>query len=80
MSIDKLPSEAEKIFNLSAWDRWQVYHWLQLLDIECKCLFHQLLQVRIDGPAQLLQLWSVLRQVEASRGCLIDWLETCWQA
>ncbi|NCR90094.1 MAG: hypothetical protein GPJ15_17905 [Microcystis aeruginosa G11-06] len=80
MSTDKLPSEAEKIFNLSAWDRWQVYHWLQTLDIECKCLFYQLLQVRIDGPAQLLQLWTVLRQVEASRGCLIDWLETCWQA
>jgi hypothetical protein len=80
MSIDKLPSEAEKIFNLSAWDRWQVYHWLQLLDIECKYLFYQLLQVCIAGPAQLLQLWTVLRQLEASRGCLIDWLETCCQA
>lgn len=80
MSIDKLPSEAEKIFPLSAWYRWQVYHRLQSLDIECKCLFHQLLQVRIDEPAQLLQLWIVLRQVEASRGCLIGWPETCWQA
>jgi hypothetical protein len=71
MSIDKLPSEAEKIFNLSAWDRWQVYHWLPSLDIEYKCLLHQPLQVRIDGPAQLLQLWIVLRQVEVYRGCLI---------
>ena len=71
MSTDKLPSEAEKIFNLSAWDRWQVYHWLPSLDIEYKCLLHQPLQVRIDGPAQLLQLWIVLRQVEVYRGCLI---------
>ncbi|MFM7716988.1 MAG: Asr1405/Asl0597 family protein, partial [Microcystis sp.] len=67
MSIDKLPSEAEKIFNLSAWDPWQVYHRIQSLDIECKCLFHKLLQVRIHASAQLLQLWIVLRQVEASR-------------
>ncbi|WP_287684218.1 MULTISPECIES: Asr1405/Asl0597 family protein [unclassified Microcystis] len=80
MSIDKLPSEGEKIFPLSAWESWQLYHRLQVLDIECKCLLHKLLQVCIAGPAQLLQLWSVLRQLEASRGCLIDWLETCCQA
>ena len=79
MSTDKLPSEGEKIFNLSAWDRWQLYHWLPALDIEGKCLFHQPLQVRIHSHAQLLQVWSVLRQVEASRGCLIAWLETRWQ-
>jgi hypothetical protein len=80
MSIDKWPSEGEKIFNLSAWDRWQVYHRLQDLDIECQCSLHQLLQVCINGPAQLLQLWIVLRQVESSRGSLIPWLETSWQA
>ena len=79
MSIDKWPSEGEKIFNLSAWDRWQVYHRLQDLDIECQCSIHKPLRVRIDGPAQLLHLWSVLRQVEATRGSLIGWLETCWQ-
>lgn len=80
MSIDKWPSKGEKIFNLSAWDPWQVYHQMQALNIECQCSLHQLLPVRIDASAQLLQLWIVLRQVEASRGCLIPWLETCWQA
>mgnify|MGYP006156418269 CR=1 FL=1 len=79
MIIDKLPSEGEKIFPLSAWERWQLYHRLQALDIEDKCSLHKLLQVRIDSPAQLLQLWIVLRQVEAYRGSLIGWLETCWQ-
>jgi hypothetical protein len=74
MSIDKWPSEGEKIFNLSAWDRWQVYHRRQSLDIECKCSLHKLLLVRIDSHAQLLQLWIVLRQVGVSRGCLI----ACW--
>ncbi|MBE8993746.1 Asr1405/Asl0597 family protein [Microcystis aeruginosa] len=54
MSIDKWPSQGEKIFNLSAWERWQVYHRLQALDIECQCLLHQPLQVRIDASAQLL--------------------------
>lgn len=77
MSIDKLPSEAEKIFPLSAWERWQVYHRLQFLDIECQCSLHQPLPVRIDSHAQPLQLWTVLRQLEAYRGCLIPWLETC---
>ena len=71
MSIDKLPSEDEKIFPLSAWDPWQVYHRMQSLDIEGKCLFHQPLQVRIAGLAQLLQVWTVLRQLETSRGSLI---------
>ncbi|GCL45018.1 Asr1405/Asl0597 family protein [Microcystis aeruginosa] len=79
MGIDKWPSEGEKIFNISAWDRWQVYHWLQSLDIECKCSLHKLLPVRIEGQDQLLQLWIVLRWVEASQGCLIAWLETCWR-
>ncbi|MCA2618785.1 MULTISPECIES: Asr1405/Asl0597 family protein [unclassified Microcystis] len=80
MSIDKLPSEGEKIFPLSAWERWQLYHRLQVLDIECKCLLHKPLQVCIAGPAQLLQLWTVLRQLETCRGSLIGWLEPCWQA
>ena len=80
MSIDKWTSEGEKIFHLSAWDRWQVYHQLQALDIECQCSLHQPLRVRIDASAQLLQWWIVLRQIEASRGCLIAWLETRWQA
>ena len=79
MSIDKLPSEGEKIFSLSAWDTWQGCHWLRVLDIECKCLLDKLLQVRIHSHAQLLQLWIVLRQVEVYRGCLIGWLETCGQ-
>jgi hypothetical protein len=54
MSIDKWPSKGEKIFNLSAWDPWQLYHRLQALDIEDKCSLHQLLPVRIDASAQLL--------------------------
>jgi hypothetical protein len=54
MSTDKLPSEGEKIFPLSAWERWQLYHRLQALDIEDKCSLHQLLPVRIDASAQLL--------------------------
>jgi len=80
MSTDKGPSKGEKIFNLSVWEPWQVYQRIQSLDIECKCSLHKLLQVRIDSPAQLLQLWIVLRQLEASRYCLIPWLETRWQA
>ncbi|MFN9675743.1 MAG: Asr1405/Asl0597 family protein [Microcystis sp.] len=77
MSTDKGPSKGEKIFNLSVWEPWQVYQRIQSLDIECKCSLHQLLRVRIDASAQPLQLWPVRRQLEAYRGCLIPWLETC---
>lgn len=80
MNIDKLQSEGEEIINLSPWERWEVYHRLQALDIECKCSSHKPLQVFIDSPDQLLQLWGVLRQVQASRASLVSWLETCWQA
>ncbi|WP_353737351.1 Asr1405/Asl0597 family protein [Microcystis sp. M034S2] len=54
MGIDKWPSEGGKIFPLSAWECWQLYHRLQTLDIECKCSLHQLLPVRINGRNQLL--------------------------
>jgi hypothetical protein len=80
MSTDKGPSKGEKISNLSVWEPWQVYQRIQSLDIECKCLLHKPLQVCIARPAQLLQLWTVLRQLETCRGSLIGWLEPCWQA
>jgi hypothetical protein len=50
MSTDKLPSEGEKIFPLSAWYRWQLYHRLQASTLNDKCSIHQPLQVRIDRP------------------------------
>lgn len=79
MSIDESQSEGEEIINLSPWERWEVYHRLQALDVECKCSSHKPLQLRIHNPSQLLQVWSVLRQVQASRASLVSWLETCWQ-
>jgi hypothetical protein len=80
MSIDKLLSESDRVINLSADERWQVYHRLQSLQIDCQCSTDQPLQVFIDSPTQLLQLWSILRQVRSSRASLVSWLDTCWQS
>jgi hypothetical protein len=80
MSIDKLLSEGDRVINLRVAERWEVYHRLQSLQIDCKCSTDQPLQVCVDSPAQLLQVWSVLRQVSASRPSLVSWLETCWQS
>jgi hypothetical protein len=79
MSIDKLLSESNQVINLSASERWEVYHRLQSLQIDCQCSTNQPLRVCTHSPNQLLQVWGVLRQVRASRLSLVSWLESCWQ-
>ncbi|WP_369791673.1 Asr1405/Asl0597 family protein [Synechococcus sp. PCC 7335] len=61
-------------------DRWQVYHRLQDLDIECCCSGFQPLQVEVRTPTQALQLWSVLKRVAYSRTALVASLNRCWEA
>jgi len=60
-------------------DRWQVHHRLQSLGIETQCKSFQPLQVRIDTPAEAIQLWSVIRQVSTPRHALADALDKSWQ-
>ena len=59
--------------------RWQVYHRLQALEIECYCKTNQTLRVNLDNPLVGIQLWSVVKQVTGARQELIDWLDRCWQ-
>jgi hypothetical protein len=59
-------------------DRWVVYYRLQELQIPCCCSANHPLQVEIVSPTTAIQLWSVLRQVSASRHELISWLSNCW--
>ncbi|MBZ8181743.1 MAG: hypothetical protein SAL07_17255 [Oscillatoria sp. PMC 1051.18] len=60
-------------------DRWQVYYRLQDLQIPCRCATNQELQVEVYSPTGAIQLWSVVRNLTASRRDLINWLNCCWQ-
>ncbi|MBF2065769.1 MAG: hypothetical protein IGS39_15305 [Calothrix sp. C42_A2020_038] len=59
-------------------DRWQVYMRLQELGINCSCAMNQPLKVEIASITAAIQLWSVVRQLTASRHELINALERCW--
>ena len=61
-------------------DRWQVYQRLKELDIPCSCTANQPLKVEIGSPIAAVQLWSVTRQLTASRQDQIWTLEYCWQS
>ncbi len=61
-------------------DRWQVYHRLQELDIMCQCSSYQPLQVNLQTPTEVIQLWSVVRRVSQPRQALIALLNQSWKA
>ena len=60
-------------------ERWQVYYRLKALDIECFCRMNEPLQVAPDSPQQVIQLWSIVKQVTSDRHELVDWLNQCWR-
>lgn len=59
--------------------RWDVFHRLQSLGIECECSTNEPLLAYLDTPTTAIQIRSVIRQFSASRHELIDWLDSCWQ-
>jgi len=75
-------SEIEKNFVVGVdWaDRWQVYQRLQELDIPCWCEANEPLRVGISNPLAIVQLWSVMQRLTASRLDLIGGLEQCWKS
>jgi hypothetical protein len=58
--------------------RWIIYRRLKQMAIPCWCSLGQPLRVQVDSSFAVLQLWSIIRQVTASRGEHIDWLQRCW--
>jgi hypothetical protein len=52
---------------------------LRELDICCWCSSNQPLTVEVSDPNVAVQLWSVIRQLTASRQDLIQTLKQCWQ-
>ena len=72
-------AEAKQVVEVNWADRWSVYHRLQELEIPCQCAMEKPLTVQVTNPTASLQIWSVLRQIEASRQELVQQLESCWQ-
>lgn len=70
--------EKLKVIDINWADKWQVYQRLRELDIPCGCEVNQPLRVEIATPISALQLWSVMRQITASRQDKIRSLEHCW--
>ena len=62
------------------WDeRWQVYHRLKAIEVECSCRINEPLQASPKSPQQAIQLWSIVKQVNSNRQDLVDWLNQCWK-
>jgi len=64
---------------VSCEDRWQVYHRLQELDIDCQCGGFKPLKVTLQTPTEALQLWSIVRRVSEPRQALVAALNQSWQ-
>ena len=66
-------------FTIDCEDRWQVYHRLRELDIDCACQGFIPLKVMLQTPSEVLQLWSIVRRVSAPRNTLVADLKRNWR-
>ncbi|MBE9211286.1 hypothetical protein IQ247_00880 [Plectonema cf. radiosum LEGE 06105] len=73
-----LQSQTKHVVEVNWADRWQVYKRLEELHIPCSCSPNQPLTVEIANTAAAIQLWSVMRQLNASRQELIITLKECF--
>ncbi|WP_404790783.1 Asr1405/Asl0597 family protein [Altericista sp. CCNU0014] len=80
MNSGNLPARTDDMMAIQCGDRWMVYQRLQELNIFCSCSYYQPLTVRVSTATAAIQVWSVLRQANASRSTLAKHLERCWQA
>lgn len=72
------PEEANTV-TITCEDRWQVYHRLKELGIECQCGGFQPLTAIVKTPTEAMQLWSVVNRVAKSRTELAIALHKSWQ-
>ena len=78
MSPSAQEPEATQILEVSWTDRWEVYKRLQELEIPCWCQPNRPLRVQINSAIAAVQVQSVLRQLNAPRQDLVQWLGHCW--
>ncbi|MDJ0715284.1 MAG: hypothetical protein QNJ54_13845 [Prochloraceae cyanobacterium] len=78
MSLSNPKAKISKVVKVNWADRWQVYQRLQELEIPCQCVTGEPLCVELDNTKEAIQLWSVVKQLTASRRELVVWLDDCW--
>ena len=71
-------SLGEQTLQIPIGNRWQIYHRLQELTITCSCPPDGSLRVQVNNLQEAILVRSAVRQFLASRGQLVEWLETCW--
>ena len=71
-------SLGEQILQIPLSDRWQIYYRLQDMMITCSCPPDGSLRVQVNNLQEAILVRSAVRQFLASRGQLVEWLETCW--
>lgn len=59
--------------------RWEVFRRLKALDIQCQCSTNEPLLVYLNSATTVMQVWSVVKQFNASRQELVEMLDNCWQ-
>ena len=75
-----MSSEVSTEITVTCQDRWQVYHRLQALDIDCRCSGFKPLKVALKTPTEALQLWSIVRRIDQPKQVLVDSIRQSWQA
>jgi hypothetical protein len=79
MNASTSPTQLTQILPVDRIQRWEVYYRLQSLEIDCQCGVNQPLEVNDQSPLDIMQIWSIVRQMRSSRQELLDCLENCWQ-
>lgn len=61
-------------------DRWQIRRRLEELSMDVDLAADGQLEVSVNTSVDAVQLRSVIKQFQAPRAELTNWLETCWRA
>ncbi len=69
----------EQMIPITSDDRWQVYFRLKALGVTCCCQSHQALEVQVQSPLDVIQIWAVVQAVDAPRGDRVARLERSWR-
>ncbi|NET01529.1 MAG: hypothetical protein F6K62_06035 [Sphaerospermopsis sp. SIO1G2] len=68
----------EQILDIPRSVRWQIYHRLQDLMINCSCPQDGSLRVQVNTLQEAMLVHSTVMQFLSPRSELVSWLEVCW--
>ena len=72
-------AKSNNIIRVKCTHKWEMYHRLKALEIDCQCKTNQPLLIQLDTIQAAIQVWSVAKHLSASRQESIAWLDRCWQ-